>query len=105
MSDTEQTVEIDAVPGAAEPATVQEPAPAAAGPSSAAGKPSVAQPAAASQPSGPYRYTPPQNTAQPDVKVVASIASMIIKRYGAALGVLSLVVVIGVKIIRRLRRR
>ena len=104
-SATEQTIEIDAVPGAAEPAPVPEPAPAAAGPSSAAGRPSVAQPAAASQPSGPYRYTPPQNTAQPDVKVAASIASMIIKRYGPALGVLSLVVVIAVKIISRLRRR
>ena len=104
-SATEQTIEIDAVPGAAESAPVPEPAPAAAGPSSAAGRPSVAQPAAAPQPSGPYRYTPPQNTSQPDVKVAASIASMMIKRYGPALGVLSLVAVIAVKIISRLRRR
>ena len=109
VSDSEQTVEIDAVPGAAEPTPVPEPAPAAAGPSSAARQPSVARPAAAaSQPSGPYRYSPPQNTAQPDVKVVASMAStasVMFKRYGPALGVLSLVVVIAVKIISRLRRR
>ena len=108
-SATEQTIEIDAVPGAAEPTPVPEPAPAAAGPSSAARQPSVARPAAAaSQPSGPYRYSPPQNTAQPDVKVVASMAStasVMFKRYGPALGVLSLVVVIAVKIISRLRRR
>jgi len=82
-----------------------ESAPATAGPSSAAGQPSVAPAAAVPQPSGSYRYTPPQDTSQPDVKVVATVASVMIKRYGPALGVVSLVVVIAVKIISRLRRR
>jgi carbon monoxide dehydrogenase subunit G len=104
-SDTEQTVEFEAVPEPVASEPVPGPAPATAGPSSAAGQPSVAPAAAAPQPSGSYRYTPPQDTSQPDVKVVATVASVMIKRYGPALGVVSLVVVIAVKVISRLRRR
>jgi len=104
-SDTEQTVEFEAVPEPAASEAVPGPAPTTAGSSSAAGQPSVAPAAAAPQPSGPYRYTPPQDTSQPDAKVVATIAGTMIKRYGPALGVVSLVVVIAVKIISRLRRR
>ena len=71
-------------------------------------EPPVAQPAPAvrhREPPGPYRYTPPQDTSQPDVKVVGHAASVLIKRYGPALGVVSLAVVVAVKIISRLRRR
>lgn len=109
-SDTEQTVEFAAVteePAASEPAP--EPGPAAAGPSAAAAQVPSGQPAspAAQTPprTGAYHYTPPQDTSQPDVKVVATVASVMIKRFGPALGVVSLLVIIAVRIISRLRRR
>jgi hypothetical protein len=108
-SDTEQTVEFEAVPGSVASEPVPEPAPATAGPTTAATETPATEPAAPGAPAapatGPYRYTPPKDTSQPDVKVVATVGSVMIKRYGPALGVLSLVVVVAVKIISWLRRR
>lgn len=114
-SDTEQTIEFGVIPAEEDEDAAdaeQDSAPAPATPaipgSSGDAEPPPARPAPAAdapRPAGPYQYTPPENTSQPDVKVAATIASVLIKRYGPALGVVSLAVVVAVKIIARLRRR
>jgi len=117
-SDTEQTIELGVIPAeddeedeaAADAEDGSAPAPATSaipGSSGAAEPPSArSAPAAGTpRPAGPYQYTPPQDTSQPDVKVAATLVSVLVKRYGPALGVVSLAVVLAVKVIARLRRR
>ncbi len=117
-SDTEQTIELGVVPteedeedetaANAEPEFEPAPVTSAVPGSSGDPEPPPARPAPTvdpPRPAGPYQYVPPQNTSQPHVKVAATLASVVIKRYGPALGVASLAVVVAVKVIARLRRR
>ena len=51
-----------------------------------------------------YRYTPPSDVSRADAHVVANVVSTVLRRYGALLGLLSLLVVIVIKLLNRRRR-
>ena len=52
---------------------------------------------------GPTKVSPPSDTSQPDIEVIASIGSVVLKRFGPALAVLAVLIFITSKIIKRNR--
>jgi carbon monoxide dehydrogenase subunit G len=57
---------------------------------------------AAPQPSAPRTYVPPRNTAEPHVRAVGTIMSMLVKR-GPALAIIGVIVFLAIRILRRKR--
>ena len=53
--------------------------------------------------SGPTKFTPPSDTSQPDIEVIATIGSVVLKRFGPALAVIAVLIFISSKIIKRNR--
>jgi len=51
-----------------------------------------------------YRDNPPSHLSEPDTNVVVNVVSTLLRRYGALLGFLSLLAVVVVRLINRLRR-
>jgi uncharacterized protein len=96
-ADTEQTIELETVPGAAASSEV--------GSSSGADvAPPVTMPAAAAAPpaSEPFRYSsPPGDSGQSELNLLSSALPIVLKRYGPALAIVALLLFIVIKIIRR----
>jgi carbon monoxide dehydrogenase subunit G len=93
-ADTEQTIELEAVPAAASPAATSvaaDAAPAAA---------TLSSPAT-SEVSEPPRYTPPSSESQGELNLLRTAVPVLVKRYGPILAVVGLVLFIVIKIIRR----
>ena len=111
-ADTEQTIELEPVPAAPAEATSSRTAdsslPASEpGPSTAAGISNFTPPVteatspAAPQVSEPARYPPPGDPGRSAVKVLSTVVPIVLKRYGPALAIVSLLLFIAIKIIRR----
>jgi uncharacterized protein len=96
-ADTEQTIELETVPGAAASSEV--------GSSSGADvAPPVTMPAAPAAPpaSEPFRYSsPPGDSGQSELNLLSSALPIVLKRYGPALAIVALLLFIVIKIIRR----
>jgi carbon monoxide dehydrogenase subunit G len=120
-AETDPTVELGAVPGgvdesadgrtaieeeldlsapgeviASEPADEPTPAPAS----------ETVSPPQATQPSAPRPYVPPQNTAEPHVQAAGTMMSILVKQlrqYGPALAIISVIVFLAIRILRRSR--
>ena len=96
-ADTEQTIELETVPGAAASSEV--------GSSSGTDvAPPVTMPAATAAPpaSEPFRYSsPPGDSGQSELNLLSSALPIVLKRYGPALAIVGLLLFIVIKIIRR----
>ncbi|HJY45108.1 MAG TPA: hypothetical protein VJ301_10820, partial [Propionibacteriaceae bacterium] len=101
-SDNERTIELEPVPAAAEEtatAPVADTAPTASrpGPAAAAGvadfTPPVAEP--------PGSTTPRGDAEQGALNVVGTVVPVLLKRFGPALAILGLLLIVVIKIIRR----
>jgi uncharacterized protein len=93
-SDTEQTIELEAVPSAAEAATTRV----------ADVTPPPTEPAAPTAPrvSEPSRYNPAQgDTGESTLNVLSTVGPVLLKRYGPVLAVFGLLLFIVIKIVRR----
>ncbi len=116
-SESEQTVELGAVPEEIDGRSLDdsrppEPAaatsrPAARTSSRAPAAPTPLPPTPNPEPPklhfGPTKVSPPSDTSQPDIEVIASIGSVVLKRFGPALAVLAVLIFITSKIIKRNR--
>jgi carbon monoxide dehydrogenase subunit G len=116
-SESDPTVELGAVPEeidgrSLEDARRPEPVAAAARPAAQApprppAAPTPLPPTADAVPpkldSGPTEFTPPRDTSQPDIEVITTIGSVVLKRFGPALAVTAVLIVITSKIIKRNR--
>jgi uncharacterized protein len=108
-ADTEQTIELEAVP--AEEAAAGSPAAgstASPGPEAVttAARPTTTEPAdpSATPASEPPRFTPPQTkTRESTLDVLRTVGPVLLKRYGPALAVFGLLLFVVIKIIRRKR--
>ena len=96
-ADTEQTIELETVPGAKVSSEVGSS-------SSADVAPPVTMPAAPAAPpaSEPFRYSsPPGDSGQSELNLLSSALPIVLKRYGPALAIVALLLFIVIKIIRR----
>jgi uncharacterized protein len=111
-ADTEQTIELEPVPAAPAEATSSRIADSSLsasepGPSTAAGIADFTPPVteatsrAAPQVSEPARYRPPGDPGRSAVNVLSTVVPIVLKRYGPALAIVSLLLFIAIKIIRR----
>lgn len=93
QADTEQTIELEAVPAADEVTTAPV----------ADNAPPLTEPASSTAPqvSAPTAQMPPRGPEESTVDVLRTIGPVLLKRYGPALAVFSLFLFIVIKIIRR----
>lgn len=97
-ADTEQTIELDTVPGAAVPADVGSSSRADFPPPTAEAAPAPAAPATAE----PSRLSSaPGNSGQAELNLFSTVVPVVLKRYGPALAIVGLLLFIVIKIIRR----
>jgi uncharacterized protein len=92
-ADTEQTIELEAVPAAAETAAATSAA------ESSGSKP--APPAAPGGSEAPPRTPTQRDTSESTLNVLSTVGPVVLKRYGPALAVVALLIFIVIKIIRR----
>jgi carbon monoxide dehydrogenase subunit G len=116
-SESEQTVELGAVPEEIDGRSLEDsrpPEPAAASarpapqtrtrpPAAPKPLPPTADPMPPKLDLGPTEFTPPRDTSQPDIEVIATIGSIVLKRFGPALAVIAVLIFITSKIIKRNR--
>jgi carbon monoxide dehydrogenase subunit G len=97
-ADTEQTIELETVPGAAGSEDAgSSPGPEVAPPVTPAAPAPAAPPA-----TGAPRYTtPPSDTGQGELNLFSTVVPVVLKRYGPALAIVGLLLFIVIKIIRR----
>ena len=97
-ADTEQTIEIETVPGAAVSEEVGSSSDFDVAPPVAEAAPAPAAPTATEAP----RYTtPPSDTGQGELNLFSTVVPVVLKRYGPALAIVGLLLFIVIKIIRR----
>ena len=118
-SESEQTVELGAVPEEIDGRSLEDSRPgrtrraATARPASADANarppaapkplPPTADPTPPKLDLGPTKVSPPSDTSQPDIEVIATIGSVVLKRFGPALAVIAVLIFIISKIIKRNR--
>jgi uncharacterized protein len=97
-ADTEQTIELETVPGAAVSTEVGTSSGADVAPQMAEAATAPAAPPASEAP----RYTtPPSDTGQSELNLFSTVVPVVLKRYGPALAIVGLLLFIVIKIIRR----
>ena len=97
-ADTEQTIELDTVPGAAAPSDVGSSSRADFAPPVAEAAPASAAPPT----SEPFRYSSvPGDSGQSELNLFSTVVPVVLKRYGPALAIVGLLLFIVIKIIRR----
>jgi hypothetical protein len=97
-ADTEQTIEIETVPGAAVSEKLGSSSGTDVAPPVAEAAPAPAAPTATEAP----RYTtPPSDTGQGELNLFSTVVPVVLKRYGPALAIIGLLLFIVIKIIRR----
>jgi len=105
-ADTEQTIELEAVPAEAVPAEAvpadQVPAEeVVATPAAAVQANSPAESRSAPQPSPAYSAQPQGDSGESTLNVLSTVGPVLLKRYGPALAVVGLLIFVVIKIIRR----
>jgi len=100
-ADTEQTIELEAVPAEAVPADQVPAEEVVATPAAAVQANSPAESRSAPQPSPAYSAQPQVDSGESTLNVLSTVGPVLLKRYGPALAVVGLLIFVVIKIIRR----
>ena len=100
-ADTEQTIELEAVPAEAVPADQVPAEEVVATPAAAVQANSPAESRSAPQPSPAYSAQPQGDSGESTLNVLGTVGPVLLKRYGPALAVVGLLIFVVIKIIRR----